>query len=316
MTTSADSPTLSVIIVNYNGGDELLACLKSLRDSNEFISHEALVIDNDSRDGSFARAKQAFSQFKFISAGDNVGFAAANNIGLRNATGRHVLLLNPDTEIESGALSRLVSALEAHPEWGIIGPRMLDGNGKPYRAARRFPTTKDLAYEQLGLSKLFPLSRRFNGYVYGETPLRTLDEVEQIEGSALLIRREALDAVGPLDEQFFIFFEEVDWCRRVRDAGFEIHVVADAAVRHHRSTTMSKHYVRIRRIHANSAMKYFRKHHGEESLRELRKRMKRALRLRILLCWLHLPLGGFGKALLRAQGASAELDAYQRGLPQ
>jgi GT2 family glycosyltransferase len=314
MPQSTAQPDLSIIIVNYNGGDELIACLQSLLGAGEDISFEVIVVDNDSSDDSIERAGESFTDFKFIRAGENLGFAKASNLGLKISTGRHTMLLNPDTEVLPGALSRLVRALDQQADWGIVGPTMVSGKDRPYRSARRFPTPFDLFCETTKLNRMFPYSAKFNGYVYGDRPLVSLDEVDQIEGSALMIRGEARKKVGNLDENFFIFFEEVDWCRRVRNAGYEIHVVREAVVRHHRSTTMSKYFERIRRFHAFSAMKYFRKHHGEAGLKSLRRWMWWGLFIREMLLRVALIFGS-GRVLQRARAARSERAIYRKGLP-
>jgi GT2 family glycosyltransferase len=225
------------------------------------------------------------------------------------------MLLNPDTEVLPGTLGKLVQALDRQEDWGIVGPTMVDSRDRPYRAARRFPTPFMLFCETTGLSRLFPYSGKFNGYIYGNRPLISLDEVDQIEGSALMIRGDARRKVGDLDANFFIFFEEVDWCKRVRDAGFEIHVVRDAVIRHHRSTTMSRYFEKIRRLHAESAMKYFSKHHGEAGLKSLRRWMRCGLWIREMLLRISIIFGGGGRALLRARAARAERAVYRQGLP-
>jgi GT2 family glycosyltransferase len=314
MTQQTTQPDLSIIIVNYNGGDELIACLQSLVDTKESIVFEIIVVDNDSSDDSIDRAEKSFTDFTFIRAGENLGFAKANNLGLKQATGRHAMLLNPDTEVMPGALSKLVKALDQQADWGIVGPTMVGSNGRPYRSARRFPTPFGLFCETTKLNRMFPYSAKFNGYLYGDRPLVSLDEVDQIEGSALMIRGEAREKIGDLDESFFIFFEEVDWCRRVHDAGYEIHVVRDAVVRHHRSTTMSKYFERIRRFHASSAMKYFHKHHGEAGLKSLRRWMWWGLFIREIVLRVALIVGG-EKMLLRVRAARAERAIYRKGLP-
>jgi GT2 family glycosyltransferase len=314
MTQQATQPDLSIIIVNYNSGDELIACLQSLVDTKENTVFEVIVVDNGSSDDSIDRAEKTFTDFTFIRAGENLGFAKANNLGLKGATGRHAMLLNPDTEVMPGALSKLMKALDLQTDWGIVGPTMVGSNGRPYRSARRFPTPFGLFCETTKLNRMFPYSAKFNGYIYGDRPLVSLDEVDQIEGSALIIRGEAREKVGNLDESFFIFFEEVDWCRRVRDAGYEIHVERDAVVRHHRSITMSKYFERIRRFHAFSAMKYFRKHHGDAGLKSLRRWMWWGLFFREIMLRIALVFGS-EKVLLRARAARAERAIYRKGLP-
>lgn len=308
------SPVVSVVIVNYNGGSEIIACLRSLFISEQRVRFEVAVVDNGSTDGSLELIMAQYPLVKVYALGENRGFAAACNVGIANTQASAILLLNPDTEIRGQAISLLWEALEQHEAWGIVGARMLDRRGIPYRAARRFPQVKDLVFDCLGLSKLFPGSRLFNGYLYGERPLEQITAVDQVEGSCLMISSAAWKSVGPLDERFFIFFEEVDWCKRVKEAGFEISIVTKAEVLHHISSTMSKHYERIRKIHAQSAMKYFAKHHGQAGLKRLRTAMRAALYVRMLL--LTVPAFFAGERNRRRwQGTVAEWRAYGERLP-
>jgi GT2 family glycosyltransferase len=164
------------------------------------------------------------------------------------------------------------------------------------------------------LAKLFPRTKLCNGYLYGERDPQTLDMVEQIEGSALMIPERARTAVGNLDSQFFLFFEEVDWCKRVRDAGFEIHVVQDAIIKHHRSTTMSRFFVPSRVHHAESAMKYFRKHHGRKGLEKIRQWMRRALLIRAGILRFVLLFKRDQTMRTKLEGTLAMRQIYRRGL--
>jgi hypothetical protein len=279
------------------------------------------VVDNGSADGSLEAAQAEHPWCRFIAFGENRGFAAACNAGLEQAQGRHAMLLNPDTEVQPGALKTLVRDLDQHPTWGIVGPRMvapplpLAREGVLYPAARRFPTPWSLFCEMTGLAKLFPHTKLFNGYLYGERNRKVLSKVEQIEGSALMISGAARRTVGNLDPQFFIFFEEVDWCKRVHDAGFEIHMIQDAVVTHHRSTTMSRFFVPSRMHHAESAMKYFRKHEGEAGLRKLRRWMRAALWIRAAVLRTILLVNRSDTFKIRLEGTRAMRSAYRRGLP-
>lgn len=305
--------SVSVIIVNYNGGDDVAACLGSVMKSDCSDELEVIVVDNGSSDGSQQRIKREFAEVELIELGENKGFAAGCNAGIGAAHAGTILLLNPDTEVSVSAISRMHSALSEHPHWGIAGARMRDGKGDVYRAARRFPKPRDLSYQATGMARLFSSSKKFNGYLYGERKIEELDEVEQVEGSCLMISAAAREKVGLLDERFFIFFEEVDWCKRVKDAGYEIHVVNNAEVSHKVSTTMGKYYEFTRAVHAQSAMKYFRKHEGEEGYRAIRTVMTKALLLRAVI--LALPaLLGIGNARRRFTGALIERRAYAVGI--
>jgi len=305
---------VAIIIVNYNSAPEILACLRSLAQNSRADECEIIVADNGSTDNSIESIAAQHPEVRVLLLHRNCGFASACNAAMREMSGMNVLLLNPDTEVKCDAIDALLNAMETHPAWGIVGASMVKSNGRPYRAARRLPQIRDLVFSTVGLSRLFPRSRYFNGYLYGEKSIDSLDEVEQIEGSCLMISARARVAIGDLDERFFIFFEEVDWCKRVRDAGFELHVVPSAEVVHHISTTMSRHYEASREYHARSAMHYFLKHHGEQGYKELRRAMARALTFRagLLSIPAFLNLGG---ARRRLAGALRERRVYQRGLP-
>jgi len=305
---------LSIIVVNYNDGKVLPRCLASLERARKELALEVTVVDNGSTDGSIEEATAAHEDFRFIRTGTNLGFAGANNLGLRESNGRHVMLLNPDTEVLPGALSKLVLALDAHPTWGVVGPKMLDGRGRAYRAARRFPTPYRLFCECTRLVYLFPRTRLFGGYFYGEQHIDHLDTVDQIEGSALVIRDTVRREIGDLDEQFFLFFEEVDWCKRVRDTGFEIHVVSDAQIKHYRATTMTRIFLESRKANARSALRYFAKHHGDAGVRSLRRWMIAALWIRQVIGSLAAVFALSPLAKLRAEGARVERQVYREGL--
>jgi len=306
---------LSVIIVNYNGKKDLPRCLAALSAERSGLSFEVLVVDNGSQDGSPEDVEQNFSWAHVIRTGKNLGYAAACNRGLAEAHGRHILLLNPDTEVLSGSLAALISALDSNPEWGIVGPKMLDEQSIPYRAARRFPKPYYLFCECTRLVYFFPRSSLFSSYFYGNCGIDLLDRVDQVEGSALMISATARVAVGPMDERFFLFFEEVDWCKRVQNAGFEIHIVQDAVVRHFRATTMSRFYIEARKANAESAVKYFHKHHGNKGVKSLKRWMTVALWIRQIGATVAGWLSRSELAKLRAEGARVERQTYRRFSP-
>lgn len=305
---------ISIVIVNYNSGHELAICLDSLERIRDELDFEIIVVDNGSSDGSLEEAEEKHSGFRVLRAGKNYGFAGACNLGLAVTRGRHVMLLNPDTEVVPGTLRRLCAALDNHSNWGIVGPRMVDPNGNPYSAARRFPTPSFLFCETTRLTFLFPQSKLFATYFYGDRDIKTLDSVDQIEGSALVIAGQARKAVGDLDTRFFLFFEEVDWCKRVKAAGFEIHIVQNAAVRHTRATTMSRNFLMARVAHAESAMKYFQKYYGEDGVGRLRRWMRVGLWIRELGMRLAALLGAGERAQIRIEAAKREREVYRRGL--
>jgi GT2 family glycosyltransferase len=309
-----ESPDLSIIIVNYNGKDDLLLCLKSLHAVRNELRLEVIVVDNGSQDGSPEAVSLQFSWVNIIKNNYNVGFAAACNRGLAAARGRHAMLLNPDTEVFPNALNQLITALDTNPHWGIAGPQMIDQDNRPYLSARRFPTPWYLFCECTRLAYMFPRSKFFANYFYGNCNRNSLNMVDQIEGSALIISGPARIAVGAMDERFFLFFEEVDLCKRVWDAGFEIHVVKDAVIRHNRATTMSRFYVDSRRANAESALRFFDKYYGNKGIKKLRRWMLAALSIRQIMTAILLLSPKRDLARLRWQGARAEKKIYCRGL--
>ncbi|MBK6765155.1 MAG: glycosyltransferase family 2 protein [bacterium] len=290
----------------------MLPCLRSLTETEQGIPFDVIVADNGSSDGSVESIKSQFPDVKVVLLGENRGFGVACNAGIKVAQDTAHLLLNPDTIVRPYALGRMYNKLAANPHWGIVGARMLTSAGVPYRAARRFPTVRDLVIECIPVWRVFPNTRTLNSYLYGELAVETLDAVDQVEGSCLMISREAYRKIGLIDERFFVFFEEVDWCRRVKEAGYEIHVVQEAEVEHHLSTTMSRNLPRTRVIHATSAMNYYRKWDGARGYEEVRRQMKRALLVRIALL---APLALFSERhRIRLRGALNERAAYVKGL--
>jgi GT2 family glycosyltransferase len=219
---------VTVVVVNWNSRDLLLDCLESVRRHADGIAAELVVVDNGSSDGSAEAARAAFPEARVVEMGWNAGFARGVNAGLAAAApARHRLLLNSDARLTPGALRALVGFLDARPDAGIAGALLLHEDGTPQHSAEAAPT---LAGELLGKALLrrllpcrFPDRRRIP-----EAPA----EVETVLGACLLIRDEAVRKVGPLDERFFLFLEETDWCLSVREAGWKVFLVPAARVVH------------------------------------------------------------------------------------
>ncbi|MBM3500566.1 MAG: glycosyltransferase family 2 protein, partial [Armatimonadetes bacterium] len=224
---------LSICIVNWNTRDYLRACLRSIRETIAHLDHETIVVDNASADGSAAMVAEEFPQVMLIANADNLKYAAGNNQALRAATGASKLLLNPDVVLKPGAVEELLAALDRHPKAGAVAPRLVHPDGSPQLSCRTFPDPPALAYEALGLARLFPHSRRFGAYRMSWWAHDDERRVDQPMASALLIRAAALEAVGLFDEDFPIFFNDVDLCRRLLDAGWEVWFTPRAEVIHH-----------------------------------------------------------------------------------
>jgi len=231
MTSIAD---LSIIIVNYNTSLLLRQCVASiyadLSESN--LVAELLVVDNDSTDDSVTALHQSYPTLRVITTGSNRGYGTAANLGLRAAGGRHLLLLNSDTLVQTGALRGITAFLDAQPDAGIAGPRLLNADGSVQRSAFRFPSLVQVA---LDLFPLFPrltntpLNGRYNEDVAGyEQPFRP----DFILGAAMGIRRAAFEQAGGFDEGFFMYAEEVDWQQRIRAAGWQVYSLPAARLIH------------------------------------------------------------------------------------
>ncbi len=220
-------PDVSIVIVSWNTRDLLQDCLRTLRGSTG-VSTEVFVVDNGSADGSPAMIAEEFPGVRLILNPENAGFARAANQGLQEARGRFRMLLNSDTRVPEGAISRLVGYMDAHPRVGACGPQLRHFDGTLQPTGRAFPTllTAVIAITPVPTWVRRATADRFERRDHGITA-----EVDELCGAALLLRRDALAQTGPLDEDFFFFGEDVDLCWRLRDAGWGVVYVADAVVR-------------------------------------------------------------------------------------
>lgn len=258
---------LSIIIVSYNTCGLLRDCLRSLPAGIRTCRYESFVVDNASRDGSAEMVEQEFPNARLIRNPLNGGFAQANNLALKEATGRYLLLLNSDTIVHDGAFEALLAFMDEHPQAGYCGPKLLNGDGTHQPSAGRFPTVFSTAFSMLGLRRRFPRSRHTLDLheLHGEDePFRA----GWVTGAALLVRREAYAQVGPLDDGYFMYFEETDWCRRMAAAGWEGWYVPDARITHFGGRSV-EHESDIRPfsgdhpVHwARSRRRYMRRWHG------------------------------------------------------
>jgi len=258
----ASTVILSIIIVNWNACVLLRHCLASIEANRGGLSMEVIVVDNASSDDSVQMVRQEFPQVKLIASQENPGYAGGNNRGIRQASGRYLLILNPDTEIVGDALQQMVAYLDAHPTVGVVGPRLLFPDGSVQRTRRRFPqVTTALVQTPLGW-RWFP-DNKFERMHYISD--RSDDEIQSVDwllGAALMLRRETWQEVGPFDEQFFLYSDEVDWCHCCRDAGWEIHYLPLSEIIHHQGGTTKGVAVPVRTHFYRSRVLYFRKYFG------------------------------------------------------
>ncbi|OQA40651.1 MAG: N-acetylglucosaminyl-diphospho-decaprenol L-rhamnosyltransferase [Chloroflexi bacterium ADurb.Bin325] len=282
------APDLSVIIVSWNVRDLLRACLASLvAGAGPSLSLEAIVVDNASADGSAAMVAAEFPAVQLIANQENRGFTGGNNQGLALARGRYVLFLNPDTVVLPGALAIMVAYLEAHPDVAALGPQLRYGDGRPQSSARRFPTLATALCESTPLEWHWPNNRWARAYrmeegrqkmedggeATGDLPSSIFNlpfSVDWVVGAALLARREALDQVGGFDEGYFMYSEELDWCRRAALAGWRTVYLPAAEIVHYEGKS-SEQAVAARHIRFHrSRVRYFRKFHGRAAAETVR----------------------------------------------
>ncbi|MCL5264088.1 MAG: glycosyltransferase family 2 protein [Chloroflexi bacterium] len=227
-------PDVSIVIVNWNAKEYLEGCLQSLHyNSHNGLKHEVLVVDNASADGSAAMVAQRFPEAKIILNGINSGFAKANNQGIKESRGRHILLLNPDTVVFPGALGEMVHFLDENPDVGAVGPLMFGARGETLESYSYFPGLRLL---------LRGLAIVIAGSYYWDEEVKSLEarQVDWVGGACLMVKREALDEIGLLDEAFFMYWEEADLCLRLRKKNWKTYFLPGPRVIHYQGRSAAK----------------------------------------------------------------------------
>ncbi len=235
--------------------------MQSLLVELDGVESEVFLVDNDSADGSAAMVANEFPSVRLIANNSNRGFAAANNQALALSTGDFVMLLNPDTVVHEGAIKTLLTFMRAHPRAGIVAPQLLESSGAVQRSCRQFPTFLGMLYELLGFSKLFPDKAIFRQYKMLDWNHDDERQVDQPEGACLLLRRQVIDEVGVLDEGFFMLFEEVDWCYRIKEKGWQIWFTPSAKVTHHYGQSIKQVKAKMILSSHRGLYRFWRKHY-------------------------------------------------------
>jgi GT2 family glycosyltransferase len=203
------------------------------------------VVDNDSIDGSVEMVRKQFPEVKLMVNTENVGFSRANNQALKIATGEYQLLLNPDTIVEDDTFRKIVAFMDAHPDAGALGVKMMDGKGKFLPESKRgLPTPSVAFYKIFGLAKLFPKSKRFGRYHLGFLDKEQTHEVEVLSGAFMLLRKEALEKAGLLDEDFFMYGEDIDLSYRITKAGYKNYYYPEARIIHYKGESTKKNSIK------------------------------------------------------------------------
>jgi GT2 family glycosyltransferase len=257
---NATRPEVSAVVIVYNGIEFLPDCLRTLADDLSFTSHELILIDNGSSDGSIEYLKIHYPQARLVENGANIGFARAVNIGLTMAQGEYLYILNQDLRFRSGATRTLLERLKAEPQLGMIGPGYVYFDGRPHKSARALPTYRHVFYRALLLDRLFPHHREFSHWRMGWFDHRDEMYVDQPMGAVMLMPRGVVEKIGYMDESFPILFNDVDYCRRLKDAGYRLLYYPKATVEHHVGASTSKRPYRMKIISHFSMYRYLKKY--------------------------------------------------------
>lgn len=253
---------LSIIIVSWNACGFLRDCLASIRQSGGPGIREVIVVDNASTDGSADMVAAHFPEVTLIRSDENLGFARANNLGLKQAAGSLLALINSDVVIHPGSLQRLAAFLESHRDVGLVGPKVLGADNQLQRTCKRLPTVWNTFCQSVALHKAFPRCALVSGREMTHWDQEDTAVVEVLAGCFWMARRQAVEKVGDLDERFFFYAEDVDWCKRFWDAGWKVVFVSEVTTTHFGGASSANAPVRysIELLRAN--LIYWRKHKG------------------------------------------------------
>lgn len=258
---------LSICIVSWNTRDLLRKCLASIYKYPPSCDFEVFVADNNSSDGTPDMVAKDFPQVLLIKNKENLGFAGANNQIIEKTKGTYILLLNPDTEVFERSIDILIDLLDKNPGAGVVAPKLINSDGSLQRSCMGFPTLGAMAMRQLFLEALLPFNPYTQRYLMTGFKHDKLAEVDQPMGACLLVRKEIIDKLGAFDPQYYMFFDEVDLCFRIKKAGWRIFFDPASIVMHHGGTAVRKWSpFKLSRVWTASRNYYFRKHYGNPAL--------------------------------------------------
>ncbi len=303
---------LSIIIVSWNVKELLRQCLASVESGRGALNLQVIVVDNASTDSSGEMVAAEFPWVRLLRQQKNVGFSRGNNLGLATAKGPYLLLLNPDTQIVGTALSQMVAYLDAHPTIGALGPQLLFPDGKVQSSRRRFPTLATGFFESTWLQSVAPRSITHRYYVL-DRPDDVISQVDWVMGASLMVRRQAYEDVGPLDEGYFMYSEEMEWQRRIKNAGWKVIYYPFAQVIHHEGKSSEQVVVQRHIYFQRSKLRYYRQVHGRWAAGVLRAFLLASYALQL---GLEATKGIIGhKRTLRWQRVAAYWELLKTGLP-
>ena len=252
---------LSVVIVNYNVKYFLEQCLYAVRKAKQHLPIEVFVVDNHSVDGSIEMLKEKFPEVQLIENKKNVGFSVANNQAMQIAQGEYFLLLNPDTVVQEDTFVKICDFMDAHPNAGGLGVKMIDGKGQFLPESKRGLPTPFVAFcKIMGLSNLFPKSKKFGRYHLGFLDKNKIHKVDVLAGAFMLMRKSALDQVGLLDETFFMYGEDIDLSYRIQLGGYDNYYFPDTQIIHYKGESTKKSSVNYVFVFYNAMIIFAQKH--------------------------------------------------------
>lgn len=270
---STELPMLSIIIVNWNTSELLQACIKSIKTHTQGVEYELIIADNGSSDHSVEAIKQSFApditsgKIKLIANSENKGFAAAVNQGIAQVRGSYILLLNPDTYLVDNAFGRMLEFMdqiqpEQAKQTAIIGPKITYPDGTLQPSCRRFPTLASQLLILLKIHNIWPNLKPLRSYFMSDMDYSKTQEVDQVMGACFLIKKSALEQIGLFDEQFFIWFEEVDYCKRAKEKGFNVVYLATAHIVHYKGKSFSQVESPKKQRYINNSLLHYMNKHG------------------------------------------------------
>jgi len=254
---------VTVIIVSWNARDYLTQCLSSLTSEVSRYPMEIIVVDNASSDGSPDCVEFNYPNVRLIRNTENLGFAKANNIGVSFSTGKYLCFVNSDVKVLPDCITRLVEYCEEHPEAGMVGPRIIGSDGQLQRSCRGFPSVWNMFCQALALDSIFKNFKLFSGYSLRHWPQNSLSNVDILTGCFWLIPKKALEQVGLLDETFFIYGEDMDWCRRFWGKGWRVVFIPSAEAIHYGGGSSSNAPIRFYIERQKADLQYWKKHHSD-----------------------------------------------------
>lgn len=262
-------PLVSIVIVSWNVKQLLADCLASIYETSAGLPVEIIVVDSNSSDDTVAMLQRDFPHVKLLALDENAGFSRGNNLGIPLTTGEYVFLLNPDTLVKPEAIQQLAAYLKDHPKVGIVGPQTLNEDATVQSTRRRFPVLLTGLFESTWLQNIAPKSILSQYYVQDKPDDGTF-EVDWVQGSALMFRRQVYDQIGGMDEGFMMYSEELDWCKRAKLAGWLVVYVGKAQIVHFggKSSEQAPALTHIR--FQCSKLRYYRKYHGRAKAEILR----------------------------------------------